>query len=67
MCWSGEASAVLATVGLTSTGIAALRRQPTPLWATLFRSWLPLLLLLTGSALLVGGGWWLRRRTASQE
>lgn len=35
MCWSGEASTVLATVGLASTGYAALRKEPTPLWAAL--------------------------------
>ena len=35
MCWSGEASAVVAAVGFTSTGYAAWRREPAPLWAAL--------------------------------
>ncbi len=35
MCWSGEASAVLATVGFASTAYAAWRREPAPLWAAL--------------------------------
>ena len=35
MCWSGEASAVLAAVGLTSTVYAAVRQEPAPLWAAL--------------------------------
>ncbi len=35
MCWSGEASAVVAAVGFASTGYAAWRREPAPLWAAL--------------------------------
>jgi hypothetical protein len=35
MCWSGEASAVLAGVGLGSTIYAAWKREPTALWVTL--------------------------------
>lgn len=35
MCWSGEASAVLATVGLGTTLYAAYKREPLPLWIAL--------------------------------
>lgn len=35
MCWSGEASAVLATVGAASTGYAAYKKEPAPLWIVL--------------------------------
>ncbi len=35
MCWSGEASAVLAAVGIGFTLYAALRKQPLVLWVTL--------------------------------
>jgi hypothetical protein len=35
MCWSGEASTVLATVGLGSTAYAAYKKEPTVLWITL--------------------------------
>jgi hypothetical protein len=35
MCWSGEASAVLATVGLGTTVYAAYRKEPPTLWMAL--------------------------------
>lgn len=35
MCWSGEASAVLATVGLATTAYAAYKKEPAPLWIAL--------------------------------
>ncbi len=35
MCWSGEASAVLATVGLVSTVYAAYKKEPAVLWMSL--------------------------------
>ena len=35
MCWSGEASAVLAAVGLGATAYAAYKKQPAPLWIAL--------------------------------
>jgi hypothetical protein len=35
MCWSGEASAVLATVGLSTTAYAAYKKQPVALWTSL--------------------------------
>lgn len=35
MCWSGEASTVLAAVGIGTTVYAAARKEPTPLWAAL--------------------------------
>lgn len=35
MCWSGEASAVLATVGLGTTIWAAYKKEPMPLWICL--------------------------------
>ena len=35
MCWSGEASAVLATVGLATTAWAAYKKEPTVLWLCL--------------------------------
>ncbi len=35
MCWSGEASAVLATVGICTTLYAAYKREPAPLWMAL--------------------------------
>jgi Family of unknown function (DUF5765) len=35
MCWSGEASTVLATIGFGATAYAAFRKEPTPLWAAL--------------------------------
>lgn len=35
MCWSGEASATVAAIGLGSTVYAAYRREPTPLWVAL--------------------------------
>ncbi len=35
MCWSGEASAVLATAGLATTIYAAYKKEPMPLWISL--------------------------------
>jgi len=35
MCWSGEASAVLASVGIGTTIWAAWKREPAPLWISL--------------------------------
>ncbi len=35
MCWSGEASAVLATLGMTTTAYAIYRKEPPALWAAL--------------------------------
>lgn len=35
MCWSGEASAVLAAVGLGTTLYAAYKKEPAPLWLAL--------------------------------
>src|ERR1700743_1211881 len=35
MCWSGQASAALATVGLASTLYAAYKKEPTVLWMSL--------------------------------
>src|SRR5882757_4267919 len=35
MCWSGEASAVLAGIGLASTGYAAYKKEPFSLWISL--------------------------------
>ncbi len=35
MCWSGEASAVLAIVGLGTTAYAAYKKEPAPLWIAL--------------------------------
>jgi hypothetical protein len=35
MCWSGEASAVVATLGFATAGYAAYKKQPMPIWATL--------------------------------
>jgi hypothetical protein len=35
MCWSGEASAVLAGIGIGSTAYAAIRKEPAALWVTL--------------------------------
>lgn len=35
MCWSGEASAVLASVGLATTAYAAYKKEPTELWVCL--------------------------------
>ena len=35
MCWSGEASTVLATVGIATTLYAAYKKEPFALWATL--------------------------------
>ena len=35
MCWSGEASAVLASVGLATTLYAAYKKEPAPLWIAL--------------------------------
>lgn len=35
MCWNGKASAVLATVGILSTGYAAYKKEPMPLWISL--------------------------------
>jgi Family of unknown function (DUF5765) len=35
MCWSGEASTVVATVGIVCTVYAAYKKQPTPLWLCL--------------------------------
>lgn len=35
MCWSGEASAVLATAGIGTTIWAAYKKEPAPLWVAL--------------------------------
>lgn len=35
MCWSGEASAVVAVIGLTATAVAAYKKAPPVLWVTL--------------------------------
>lgn len=35
MCWSGEASTVLATIGFAGTAYAAYRKEPAPLWLSL--------------------------------
>ena len=35
MCWSGEASAVLAVVGIATTAYAAYKKEPAPLWMAL--------------------------------
>lgn len=35
MCWSGEASAVLATMGIATTAYAAWKKEPAPLWLAL--------------------------------
>jgi len=35
LCWSGEASATVAVIGLGSTAYAAYRKEPAPLWAAL--------------------------------
>ena len=35
MCWSGEASAVLAVIGMGATAFAAYKKTPAPLWMTL--------------------------------
>ena len=35
MCWSGEASAVLATIGISTTAYAAIKGEPRPLWISL--------------------------------
>jgi hypothetical protein len=35
MCWSGEASTVLATIGIASTIYAAYKKEPTALWVSL--------------------------------
>lgn len=35
MCWSGEASAVLATIGFAGTAYAAYKKEPAPLWISL--------------------------------
>ncbi|MET4130790.1 hypothetical protein ACSSV6_004118 [Roseovarius sp. MBR-38] len=35
MCWSGEASVVLAAVGMTTTAYAAYKKEPAPLWMAL--------------------------------
>lgn len=35
MCWSGEASAVLAAVGIATTAYAAYKKEPAVLWITL--------------------------------
>ena len=35
MCWSGDASAVLATAGLGTTAYAAYRREPAAIWMPL--------------------------------
>lgn len=35
MCWSGEASAVLATIGIATTAYAAYKKEPAPLWIAL--------------------------------
>jgi len=35
MCWSGEASAALATIGAATTAYAAYKNEPRPLWLAL--------------------------------
>ena len=35
MCWSGQASAVVAAIGVTATAFAAYKKQPPALWITL--------------------------------
>lgn len=35
MCWSGEASAVLAAAGFAGTAYAAYKKEPAPLWLSL--------------------------------
>jgi len=35
MCWSGEASAALAVVGIATTAYAAYKKEPAPLWMAL--------------------------------
>lgn len=35
MCWNGQASAVLATMGLGTTAYAAYKKEPVALWASL--------------------------------
>ncbi|MCX7338381.1 MAG: DUF5765 domain-containing protein [Alphaproteobacteria bacterium] len=35
MCWSGEASTVLATIGFSACGYAAYRKEPAALWVCL--------------------------------
>jgi hypothetical protein len=35
MCWSGEASAILAVVGLSTTAYAAYKKEPAALWIAL--------------------------------
>ena len=35
MCWSGQASAVLATMGIATTVYAAWKKEPAPLWIAL--------------------------------
>ncbi len=35
MCWNGQASSVLATVGILSTGYAIYKKEPFPLWISL--------------------------------
>jgi hypothetical protein len=35
MCWSGEASAILGTIGLGGAAYAAYRKEPAPLWVSL--------------------------------
>jgi hypothetical protein len=35
MCWNGQASAVLATVGLSTTAYAAYKKEPVVLWTSL--------------------------------
>src|ERR1700760_2131332 len=35
MCWNGQASAVLATIGIASTGYAVYKKEPMPLWISL--------------------------------
>lgn len=35
MCWSGEASTVLASIGIAGTAYAVYKKEPTPLWIAL--------------------------------
>ncbi len=35
MCWSGEASAVLATIGVASTAYMAVKKEKKELWVPL--------------------------------
>src|SRR4051812_37524971 len=35
MCWSGQASAVLASAGIATTIYAAWKKEPAPLWIAL--------------------------------